>query len=60
MPASQTCAFCQRNHDEVHRLIPGPDGVNICDECVLLCLEILEEEEAKEIAEQYPQQALLL
>ncbi|OQY17235.1 MAG: ATP-dependent Clp protease ATP-binding subunit ClpX [Anaerolineaceae bacterium 4572_32.2] len=38
------CSFCKRNHKEVQRLIAGPDGIYICDECVTLCQEILEEE----------------
>jgi ATP-dependent Clp protease ATP-binding subunit ClpX len=40
----QYCSFCRRSQDEVHRLISGPDGVCICDECVYLCQEILLEE----------------
>ena len=40
----QVCSFCRRGQDEVHRLISGPDGVYICDECVYLCQEILLEE----------------
>jgi len=40
----QVCAFCRRTQDEVNRLIAGPDGVNICDECVYLCQEILLED----------------
>ncbi|HSJ52164.1 MAG TPA: ATP-dependent Clp protease ATP-binding subunit ClpX [Anaerolineae bacterium] len=47
-PAMQQCSFCQRGHEEVDRLISGPDGVFICDECVALCVEILEEERQKE------------
>jgi len=43
------CSFCKRNQEEVQRLIAGPDDVYICDECVTLCQEILEEE-----AEQAP------
>ena len=58
MYSSQTCAFCQRTENEIHRLIAGPDNINICDECVIMCLEILEEEEAKEAAEQNPKQPL--
>ena len=42
----QRCSFCSRNQDQVNRLIAGPDGVFICDECVDLCKEILREEEA--------------
>jgi ATP-dependent Clp protease ATP-binding subunit ClpX len=41
----QRCSFCSRNQDQVNRLIAGPDGVFICDECVDLCKEILREEE---------------
>ena len=40
----QICSFCRRNQNEVNRLIAGPDGVHICDECVYLCQEILLEE----------------
>jgi ATP-dependent Clp protease ATP-binding subunit ClpX len=38
------CSFCHRAADEVDRLIAGPEEVYICDECVALCVEILEEE----------------
>jgi len=41
---SQRCSFCRRGQDEVTRLIAGPDQVYICDECVALCKEILDEE----------------
>jgi ATP-dependent Clp protease ATP-binding subunit ClpX len=41
---AQICSFCKRTQDEVNRLIAGPDRVFICDECVDLCKEILEEE----------------
>jgi ATP-dependent Clp protease ATP-binding subunit ClpX len=43
-PDTQICSFCKRTQDEVNRLIAGPDRVFICDECVDLCKEILEEE----------------
>lgn len=43
---NQRCSFCRRPHDEVGRLIAGPEGVYICDECVDLCREILDEETA--------------
>jgi ATP-dependent Clp protease ATP-binding subunit ClpX len=45
---AQRCSFCHRATDEVDRLISGPDDVYICDECVALCVEILEEEKYKE------------
>jgi ATP-dependent Clp protease ATP-binding subunit ClpX len=41
---TQYCSFCHRNQEEVGRLISGPEQVFICDECVGLCVEILEEE----------------
>ena len=34
------CAFCGKTQDQVKRLIAGP-GVYICDECVMLCNEII-------------------
>jgi len=40
----QICSFCKRSQDEVNRLIAGPDQVFICDECVDLCRDILEED----------------
>ena len=41
-----TCSFCGKRHDEVNKLIAGPD-VNICDECVKLCGEIVQEDRAR-------------
>ena len=38
------CSFCGKSQDQVQRLIAGPGGVYICDECVDLCREIIEEE----------------
>ncbi len=37
------CAFCGKTQDQVKRLIAGP-GVYICDECVMLCNEIISDE----------------
>lgn len=37
------CSFCGRRVDQVKRMIAGPDGVYICDNCVTLCNEVLEE-----------------
>jgi ATP-dependent Clp protease ATP-binding subunit ClpX len=41
---AKVCSFCKRNHDEVDRLIAGPDQVCICSECVDLCKSILDQE----------------
>jgi len=49
-PGNQRCSFCRRGHDEVERVIAGPDGVFICDSCVELCQRILYEEIAKTAA----------
>jgi ATP-dependent Clp protease ATP-binding subunit ClpX len=62
------CSFCGKSQDQVKKLVAGP-GVYICDECIELCTEIVEEElgheeemdfkdipkphEIKEILEQY-------
>ena len=37
------CSFCGKTQDQVKKLIAGPD-VCICDECIELCNEILDEE----------------
>ena len=39
------CSFCGRPRSEVRKLVMGP-SVNICDDCVKTCVNILEEEEA--------------
>jgi ATP-dependent Clp protease ATP-binding subunit ClpX len=41
------CSFCGKNQKEVKKLIAGP-AVYICDECIQLCSEIIEEENEKE------------
>ena len=41
-----SCSFCGKRHDEVGKLIAGPE-VNICDECVQLCSEIVAEDRAR-------------
>ena len=38
------CSFCGKSQDEVEKLIGGPGGICICDECVELCNEIIEED----------------
>jgi ATP-dependent Clp protease ATP-binding subunit ClpX len=44
------CSFCGKNQKEVKKLIAGP-AVYICDECIQLCSEIIEEENEKEAGE---------
>ena len=38
------CSFCGKNQDQVRKLIAGPEGVYICDECIDICADIIEEE----------------
>ena len=42
------CSFCGKTQAQAHKLIAGPTGVYICDECVDLCADIIEEEYEKE------------
>ena len=42
-----TCSFCGKGVTQVEKIITGP-SVHICNECVNLCNEVLEEEEAEE------------
>jgi RNA polymerase sigma-70 factor (ECF subfamily) len=41
------CSFCGKRNEEVRRMIAGPKGVVICNECVDLCNRIIAEEESK-------------
>src|SRR4030043_1577844 len=43
-PTTYVCSFCGKNQDQVRRLIAGPSAVYICDECVELCREIIQED----------------
>ncbi len=38
------CSFCNKTQDQVRKLIAGPAGVYICDECIDICADIIEEE----------------
>lgn len=45
------CSFCGKSHNQVKRLIAGPD-IYICDECVKLCQDIIDEEFGQTVAEE--------
>ena len=45
------CSFCNKTQDQVKKMIAGPTGVYICDECVEICADI-EEEEYEEMREE--------
>ena len=38
------CSFCNKTQDQVIKLVAGPKGVYICDECIEVCAEIMEDE----------------
>ncbi len=44
----QRCSFCGRDYSEVNRMIAGPNGVFICDNCVGICHRILFEDDTEE------------
>ncbi|MBO4902038.1 MAG: ATP-dependent Clp protease ATP-binding subunit ClpX [Lachnospiraceae bacterium] len=47
------CSFCNKPQNMVRKLIAGPDGAFICDECIEICMDILEEElEEEPVAEE--------
>lgn len=46
------CSFCNKPQDQVRKLIAGPAGVYICDECIDICSEIMEDEYEEETAEE--------
>ncbi len=38
------CSFCNKTQDQVRKLVAGPRGVYICDECIEVCAEIIEDQ----------------
>ena len=42
------CSFCGKPKELAKRLIAGPNGVYICDECVEICRDVMREDQAKE------------
>ena len=55
------CSFCGKTGDQVRKMISGPSGTYICDECVELCSELIEEEfEQEDLEQQGPEEINLL
>ena len=54
IPGEIKCSFCNKTQDQVKKLIAGPAGVYICDECVEICADIIAEEfdDATKVARQ--------
>ncbi len=44
-----TCSFCNKSQHDVARLIAGPPGIYICNECVKVCTAVIAQEERKHI-----------
>ena len=55
---SYNCSFCGKNQEQVRRLIAGPGAVYICDECVELCREIIQEESGSQVKPKTPLQRI--
>ena len=52
---NQHCSFCGKPKEETRRLITGPDGVCICDECVEICKSMVDDwADKKEPQEEVP------
>jgi len=41
------CSFCHKHQDELEEIIAGPNGINICNECVSRCRDIIKENRLK-------------
>ena len=41
------CSFCGKPEEMTKRLVAGPNGVYICDECVEICRDVIKEEAEK-------------
>src|SRR5574341_999458 len=55
---SYTCSFCSKTQEQVRRLIAGPAAVYICDECVELCREIIQEDATTTVKPKAPLQRI--
>ena len=53
------CSFCNKSEEQVRKLIAGPNGVYICDECIDICKDIMEEELAEEYVQEVEEINLL-
>ncbi|MBR3636002.1 MAG: ATP-dependent Clp protease ATP-binding subunit ClpX [Lachnospiraceae bacterium] len=46
------CSFCGKKQDQVRKLIAGPEGVYICDECIDICADMIDEEFGDDFSDQ--------
>ena len=54
MKGKRFCSFCGKSEDKVARLISGQDGACICDECVLICGDMIDELSENKSAQPVP------
>lgn len=54
-PVKYHCSFCGKADKDVFRMVAGPNKVYICDECVRLCNQIIDEEKTKTEPEAKPE-----
>lgn len=47
------CSFCLKGANEIKKLIAGPNNIFICNECVSICYEILNEDKKKEYSKEF-------
>ena len=45
MTTDLSCSFCRKTEHQVAKLVAGPSGVTICDECVAIAVRIMSESE---------------
>ena len=45
------CSFCNKTENQVRKLVAGPAGVYICDECIDVCVDILDEDTGDDFVE---------
>lgn len=45
------CSFCNKTENQVRKLVAGPAGVYICDECIDVCVDILDEDTGDDFGE---------
>ena len=43
-----TCSFCGKPKEMVERLLAGPNGIFICNECIEACADVLKEDNRKD------------
>ena len=46
------CSFCGKAQDQVQKLIAGPNGAYICNECIAICADIIDEDAEEEVDEE--------